>query len=84
MVHNLEILDCSILFHSLSLSLQLLSALDSLKTAGVIHTNITPENVLFVKPNQHFRVKLIGFGSAVTAAEVKRGDIMQPVEYRWV
>lgn len=30
------------------------------------------------------RVKLIDFGSAVAAAEVERGVIMQPIAYRYV
>ncbi|XP_069000231.1 homeodomain-interacting protein kinase 1-like [Embiotoca jacksoni] len=62
---------------------QLLSALNSLKTAGIVHTNITPHNILLVKQRgRPFRVKLIDFGSAITAAEVKPGSIVQAVEYR--
>lgn len=63
---------------------QLLSALHSLKTAGIIHTNIKPQNVMMVKQEgqQPFRVKLIGFGSAIPAAEVKCSSVMQPVGYR--
>lgn len=69
----------------LLLSLQLLTALESLKTAGIIHADIKPHNIMLVKQqHQPFRVKLIDFGSAVPAAEVKRGVIMQPIGYRWV
>ncbi|XP_008301756.1 homeodomain-interacting protein kinase 1-like, partial [Stegastes partitus] len=66
-----------------SITQQLLSALNSLKTAGIIHTNIKPHNVMLVKQEdlQPIRVKLTGFGSAIQAAEVKRSSIMQPVGY---
>ncbi|XP_034385769.1 homeodomain-interacting protein kinase 2-like [Cyclopterus lumpus] len=60
---------------------QLLTALESLKTAGIIHTNIRPRNIMLTR-QKHLRVKLIGFGSAIAATEVQRGVIMQPVAYR--
>ena len=67
----------------LLLSLQLVAALGALKTVGVIHTNITPQNIMLVNQKESpFRVKLIDFSSAIKAAEVKRGVIMQPVAYR--
>lgn len=65
--------------------LQLLAALKSLKTVGVIHTNIKPHNIMVVnQKHKPFRVKLTDFGSAIKAAEVKRGVIMQPIGYRWI
>ncbi|XP_042289804.1 homeodomain-interacting protein kinase 2-like isoform X3 [Thunnus maccoyii] len=66
-----------------SITEQLVSALGALKTVGVIHTNITPQNIMLVNQKETpFRVKLIDFSSAIKAAEVKRGVIMQPVAYR--
>ncbi|XP_044227981.1 homeodomain-interacting protein kinase 2-like [Thunnus albacares] len=66
-----------------SITEQLVSALGALKTVGVIHTNITPQNIMLVNQKETpFRVKLIDFSSAIKAAEVKRGLIMQPVAYR--
>ncbi|XP_042290246.1 homeodomain-interacting protein kinase 2-like isoform X2 [Thunnus maccoyii] len=66
-----------------SITEQLVAALGALKTVGVIHTNITPQNIMLVNQKETpFRVKLIDFSSAIKAAEVKRGVIMQPVAYR--
>ncbi|XP_044229112.1 homeodomain-interacting protein kinase 2-like [Thunnus albacares] len=66
-----------------SITEQLVSALGALKTVGVIHTNITPQNIMLVNQKETpFRVKLIDFSSAIKAAEVKRGVIIQPVAYR--
>ncbi|XP_008299831.1 homeodomain-interacting protein kinase 1-like [Stegastes partitus] len=63
---------------------QLLSALDYLKTADIVHTNIQPQNVMLVKQEdqQPVGVKLIGFGSAVQTAEVKSSSVVQPAGYR--
>ncbi|XP_044214875.1 dual specificity tyrosine-phosphorylation-regulated kinase 4-like [Thunnus albacares] len=66
-----------------SITQQLVAALRALKTVGVIHTNITPQNIMLVNQKETpFRVKLIDFSSAIKATEVKRGVIMQPVAYR--
>ena len=61
----------------------MVSAVGALKTAGVIHTKITPHNIMVVNNRETpFRVKLINLSSAVKAAEIKLGDTLQPVAYR--
>ncbi|CAK6982806.1 homeodomain-interacting protein kinase 2-like isoform X2 [Scomber scombrus] len=63
---------------------QLLSALRVLNTLGVIHANVTPQNIMVVNQKETpFRVKLIDFSSAIKAAKVQRGVTMQPVAYRF-
>lgn len=60
-------------------------ALDALKSLGILHTDIKPENILFVnKQAQPMRVKLIDFGEAIPATKVQPGMDLQPVGYRWV
>uniref|UniRef100_A0A7E4V1E4 Protein kinase domain-containing protein n=1 Tax=Panagrellus redivivus TaxID=6233 RepID=A0A7E4V1E4_PANRE len=47
------------------IGLQLLQALDFLLVCNVIHTDIKPENIMFVNGAREFEIKLIDFGSAV-------------------
>ncbi|GLD45580.1 homeodomain-interacting protein kinase 1-like protein, partial [Lates japonicus] len=62
---------------------QLLVALDALKELGILHTDIKPDNIMFVnKQDQPFRVKLIDFGEAIPASKVQPGLDLQPVGYR--
>ncbi|KAF3842403.1 hypothetical protein F7725_024354 [Dissostichus mawsoni] len=61
---------------------QLLSALKSLKTVGVTHTDINPQNIMLTIENDQLRVKIIDFGSAVVSAKVKRGVVMQAAAFR--
>ncbi|XP_050925346.1 homeodomain-interacting protein kinase 1-like [Lates calcarifer] len=62
---------------------QLLVALAALKELGVLHTDIKPDNIMFVnKQDQPLRVKLIDFGEAIPASKVQPGLDLQPVGYR--
>ena len=57
-------------------------ALDALKGLGVLHADIKPDNVMFVnRKAQPFRVKLIDFGCAMMASQVKVGMDIQPCGY---
>ena len=62
---------------------QLLVAFEALKGVGIIHTDLKPDNVMLVnQEDEPFRVKLIDFGLARPASEVKQGMVMQPLGYR--
>ncbi|XP_034448376.1 homeodomain-interacting protein kinase 3-like isoform X1 [Hippoglossus hippoglossus] len=61
---------------------QLLVALDALKGLGVLHTDIKPDNIMFVNmKDQPLRVKLIDFGCAMMASQVELGMEIQPCGY---
>ena len=65
------------------MSLQLFVALDALKGLGVLHTDIKPDNVMFVNmKDQPLRVKLIDFGLAMMVSKVRLGMKIQPCGYR--
>ncbi|XP_055022173.1 homeodomain-interacting protein kinase 1-like isoform X2 [Boleophthalmus pectinirostris] len=58
---------------------QLLVALDALKGLGIVHTDIKPDNIMFVDLQEHsLRVKLIDFGEARKASRVQLGATLQP------
>ncbi|CAB1430207.1 unnamed protein product [Pleuronectes platessa] len=62
---------------------QLFVALDALKGLWVLHTDIKPDNVMFVNmKDQPLRVKLIDFGLAMMTSKVRRGMKIQPCGYR--
>lgn len=64
---------------------QLLAALDALKSARIIHTDIKPDNIMFVDmKNQPLRVKLIDFGEATESHRSQRyyGRWFQAISYR--
>uniref|UniRef100_A0A8C6UQE6 Protein kinase domain-containing protein n=1 Tax=Neogobius melanostomus TaxID=47308 RepID=A0A8C6UQE6_9GOBI len=61
----------------------LLISLKGLRNVGVIHTDLKPDNVMFVdQQNKPFKVKLIDFGVATLTERAKVGKIMQPLGYR--
>lgn len=65
--------------------MQLLVALNALSNIGVLHTDIKPDNVMFV--NSHFqplRIKLIDFGLAISRSQVNPGMDLQPTGYRYL
>ncbi|KAK7899380.1 hypothetical protein WMY93_020233 [Mugilogobius chulae] len=62
---------------------QLLIALENLRRLGMVHTDIKPDNIMFVDhENEPFRVKLIDFGLARVKSELRLGMEMQPLGYR--
>ncbi|XP_075906593.1 homeodomain-interacting protein kinase 3-like isoform X2 [Nelusetta ayraudi] len=62
---------------------QLLVALHALSNIGVLHTDIKPDNVMFVNSQeQPLRIKLIDFGLAISRSRVNPGMDLQPTGYR--
>uniref|UniRef100_A0AAQ4QXS5 Protein kinase domain-containing protein n=1 Tax=Gasterosteus aculeatus aculeatus TaxID=481459 RepID=A0AAQ4QXS5_GASAC len=62
---------------------QLLVAFNALKGIGLLYTDLKLDNVMLVNhQDQPFSVKLIDFGLAMTASEVREGTIVQPCAYR--
>lgn len=62
---------------------QLLVAFEALKSIGIIHTDLKPDNVMLVNHREEpYRVKLIDFGLALPASQVKVGMTVQPCAYR--
>ncbi|XP_010766128.1 homeodomain-interacting protein kinase 2-like [Notothenia coriiceps] len=61
----------------------LATAFDTLKSIGLIHTDLKLDNVMLVDHQvQPFRVKLIDFGLVVKTSEVWKGLVVQPVWHR--
>ncbi|XP_071349746.1 homeodomain-interacting protein kinase 2-like [Trachinotus anak] len=62
---------------------QMLVALNALKTIGLSHVDIKPDNIMLVNHElQPFRVKLIDFGLAVNISKRAPGTLVQAVGYR--
>ncbi|XP_034548121.1 homeodomain-interacting protein kinase 1-like isoform X2 [Notolabrus celidotus] len=61
---------------------QLLVALAALKGLNILHMDIKPDNVTLVHTDLPVRVRLIDFGSAITADQVQRGLVVQSIGYR--
>ncbi|KAK2862470.1 hypothetical protein Q5P01_002003 [Channa striata] len=62
---------------------QLLVALDALKGLGIVHSDIKPDNIMFVNmQDQPLRVKLLDFGEAIPVSNIKLGMELQPTGYR--
>uniref|UniRef100_A0A665TWH9 Protein kinase domain-containing protein n=1 Tax=Echeneis naucrates TaxID=173247 RepID=A0A665TWH9_ECHNA len=62
---------------------QLFVAFDALKSKGIMHTDLKPDNVMLVAHNEKpFKIKLIDFGLARPVSEVKLGSVLQPCPYR--
>ncbi|EFO82624.1 CRE-HPK-1 protein [Caenorhabditis remanei] len=62
---------------------QVLTALHKLKTLGLIHADLKPENIMLVDPQQQpFRVKVIDFGSASHRNKAVTNTYLQSRYYR--
>lgn len=62
---------------------QVLTALNKLKSLGLIHADLKPENIMLVDPQQQpFRVKVIDFGSASQRHKVVTNTYLQSRYYR--
>ncbi|XP_039636167.1 homeodomain-interacting protein kinase 3-like isoform X2 [Perca fluviatilis] len=62
---------------------QLARALDALKSIGVIHTDLKPDNIMLVDHRRRpFAVKLIDFGLAMPRSEARQGVTLQTLCFR--
>lgn len=64
---------------------QVLTALSKLKTLGLIHADLKPENIMLVNPtsgNLRYRVKVIDFGSACHSSKAVQNTYLQSRYYR--
>ncbi|XP_035508669.1 homeodomain-interacting protein kinase 1-like [Morone saxatilis] len=61
---------------------QVVTAFEALKSVGVIHTDVKPDNIMLVDHKRPFRVKLIDFGLAIPTSETKLGMTLQTVLFR--
>uniref|UniRef100_A0A3Q3VZ99 Protein kinase domain-containing protein n=1 Tax=Mola mola TaxID=94237 RepID=A0A3Q3VZ99_MOLML len=62
---------------------QMLVALNALKSIGLIHGDIKPDNIMLVNHTaQPFKIKLIDFGLAHSASKITAGTKIQAVGYR--
>lgn len=62
---------------------QVLTALQKLKSLGLIHADLKPENIMLVDPQQQpFRVKVIDFGSASHRNKAVTNTYLQSRYYR--
>lgn len=62
---------------------QVLVALSKLKTLGLIHADLKPENIMLVDPEkQPYRVKVIDFGSATHVSKAVCSTYLQSRYYR--
>lgn len=69
----------------LCLYLQVATALMKLKSLGLIHADLKPENIMLVDPlRQPYRVKVIDFGSASHVSKAVCSTYLQSRYYRSV
>uniref|UniRef100_A0A3Q2Q2B2 Homeodomain-interacting protein kinase 2-like n=1 Tax=Fundulus heteroclitus TaxID=8078 RepID=A0A3Q2Q2B2_FUNHE len=62
---------------------QLLVALDALKSIGLVHCDIKPDNIMLVNhESQPFKVKLIDFGNAMKTSTLEMVKRIQALGYR--
>uniref|UniRef100_A0A0S7EPX9 HIPK2 n=1 Tax=Poeciliopsis prolifica TaxID=188132 RepID=A0A0S7EPX9_9TELE len=62
---------------------QMLVALQALKSIAMVHTDIKPDNIMFVNHKSiPFKLKLIDFGMAKHVSELRTGTWVQPDCYR--
>lgn len=70
-------------FHSRN-SFQVATALKKLKSLGLIHADLKPENIMLVDPSrQPYRVKVIDFGSASHVSKAVCSTYLQSRYYRY-
>jgi homeodomain interacting protein kinase len=63
---------------------QVLTALAKLKTLGLIHADLKPENIMLVDPLRYpYRVKVIDFGSACHVSKAVCSTYLQSRYYRY-
>lgn len=64
-------------------NLKVATALKKLKSLGLIHADLKPENIMLVDPNiQPYRVKVIDFGSASHVSKAVCSTYLQSRYYR--
>uniref|UniRef100_A0A3Q4I6D2 Protein kinase domain-containing protein n=1 Tax=Neolamprologus brichardi TaxID=32507 RepID=A0A3Q4I6D2_NEOBR len=62
---------------------QMFVALTALKSRGMMHADIKPDNIMLVNQSQQpYRVKLIDFGFATSPAKIPCGAVIQALGYR--
>uniref|UniRef100_A0A3Q2R0K3 Protein kinase domain-containing protein n=1 Tax=Fundulus heteroclitus TaxID=8078 RepID=A0A3Q2R0K3_FUNHE len=62
---------------------QMLVALEALKSIGMVHADIKPDNIMLVNhKSSPFRVKLIDFGMAEQVSRLETGSLIQPCSFR--
>lgn len=65
-------------------SFKVATALKKLKSLGLIHADLKPENIMLVDPaRQPYRVKVIDFGSASHVSKAVCSTYLQSRYYRW-
>lgn len=73
----------SLLSYHRLMSSQLVSALETLKSIGVIHCDLSLPNVMLVNhEKQPFRIKVIDFGLAHEVSATPQGSTIQQCNYR--
>ena len=71
------------LFRSFLCVPQVATALRKLKSLGLIHADLKPENIMLVDPSrQPYRVKVIDFGSASHVSKAVCSTYLQSRYYR--
>ncbi|KAL3977169.1 vomeronasal 2 receptor [Sarotherodon galilaeus] len=62
---------------------QMFVALSALKSIGLMHADIKPDNIMLVNQSQQpFKIKLIDFGCAIYSANIPHDAIIQALGYR--
>lgn len=56
-------------------------AMNMLKEAGIVHSDLKPDNVMFVNKEQR-QIKLIDFGLSLLSSTVRPGLMLQANSYR--
>lgn len=79
-----SLLNSLVNFFILCESWQVATALKKLKSLGLIHADLKPENIMLVDPaRQPYRVKVIDFGSASHVSKAVCSTYLQSRYYRW-